>query len=315
VFLDLPGLTSDHVAYRPLLGASTSPWPGEMAVYRSTDPDDGYQLFTVIGQSAGVGTLAFDFYSGPVHRFDYGNALYVDMPTNPLLSVTDDELFGGANAFALETAPGVWEILQAGSAELLSPGRYKLSRLLRGQRGTEWAVAPMVEAGAAVVILDGALVELPVSEADIGVDWFWRVGPADKPVSDTSYSQAQFTPRAAGIEPFSGVHAVQPYRRGRVPGDLTIQWIRRSRDLSADIWSTGEIPLGEEVESYEVVILDGAAEKRVLASTTPSVVYTSAQQTADWGAPLGPGASLRVDIYQVAPLAGRGIVYSETLHF
>lgn len=314
VFLDIPLLTSSQSSYRPLLAAYTSPWPGEMAVYRSSDPNDGFQLLTTFGASARVGSLAFDFYAGPLYRFDYGNALYVDMPSGTLLSVTDGELFAGANAFALETESG-WEILQASSAELVSPGRYKLTRLLRGQRGSEWAMAPMVEAGAAVIVLDDSLVELPISEADIGVPWYWRVGPADKPVSDTSYNQAQFTPMAVGIEPFSGVHAAQPYRRGRTPGDLTIQWIRRSRDLSADIWSTGEIPLGEEIESYEIDILDGATVKRTLTSNTTSVVYSSAQQTVDWGAPLAAGASLQVAIYQVVPLAGRGFVYSETLFF
>lgn len=108
---------------------------------------------------------------------------------------------------------------------------------------------------------------------------------------------------------------MQPYRRGRAVGDLTIEWIRRSRALAADIWGNGEVPLGEESPAYEVDILDGAAVKRTLSSTTTSVVYTGAQQTADWGAPLAPGDSLRVDIYQVAPVAGRGIAYSETLFF
>ena len=98
-------------------------------------------------------------------------------------------------------------------------------------------------------------------------------------------------------------------------GDLTIEWIRRSRDLSADIWGNGEVSLGEESPDYDVIIRDGGAVKRTLSSTTTSVVYTAAQQTADWGAPLGPGDSLSISIYQVAAVAGRGFVYNETLFF
>ncbi|WP_028714363.1 glycoside hydrolase TIM-barrel-like domain-containing protein [Paracoccus sp. J55] len=315
VFLDVPLLTSDQQAHRPLLAASSSRWPGQMAVYRSEEEDEGYQLLTTFSQRARIGALAFPFHSGPVDRFDHGNELYVDLAYGTLVSITDNQLFSGGNALAIESAPGVWEVVQAATVELVSAGRYKLTRLLRGQRGTEWAMGAVVPAGATVVVLDQTLVELPISEEDVGTPWHWRVGPASKPVSDTSYRHQQFTPQGRGLEPFSGVHAVQPYRRGREAGDLTIQWIRRSRALSADIWGNGEVPLGEESAAYEVDILDGPGIKRTLSSSTTSVVYTAAQQTADWGAPLAPGTSLRIDIYQVAPVAGRGFVYSETLYF
>jgi hypothetical protein len=35
---------------------------------------------------------------------------------------------GGANALAIESAPGVWEVVQAGAAELIAPDRYRLIR-------------------------------------------------------------------------------------------------------------------------------------------------------------------------------------------
>ena len=64
----------------------------------------------------------------------------VDLLTGTLESVTDLTLFGGANALVLENVPDTWEIAQAGAAELLAPGRYGLTRLLRGQRGTDGAM-------------------------------------------------------------------------------------------------------------------------------------------------------------------------------
>lgn len=328
VFLDIPVLLDGQIAHRPLLaagivtgagwgpfGAGSAGWSGLMAVFRSEDPDEGYTRITTMTRRARIGVLPFDFHSGPVHRFDDGNDLYVDLSWGTLGSITDEELLAGGNALAVETAPGVWEVLQAGRAELVSAGRYKLTRLLRGQRGTEWAMSPVVSAGATVVVLDTALVEIPISAGDVGVPFYWRVGPGSKPVSDSSYQQVQFTPRAVGVEPFAGVHAVQPYRRGRAVGDLTIEWIRRSRDLSADIWGAGEVTVGEESQAYEIDILDGATVKRTLSSATTSVVYSAAQQAADWGAALAPGDSLDIVIYQIAPVAGRGFPYSETLFF
>jgi hypothetical protein len=41
--------------------------------------------------------------------------------------------------------------VQAGAAELIAPGRYRLTRLLRGQRGTEGAMGNPPPAGARVV--------------------------------------------------------------------------------------------------------------------------------------------------------------------
>ena len=75
------------------------------------------------------------------------------------------------------------------------------------------------------------------------------------------------------------------------------------------------MPLAEELEAYEVEILDGAAVKRVLSTDTTSVVYTAARQTADWGAPLGPGDSLTVRIFQLSALHGRGAARTVTLSF
>jgi hypothetical protein len=92
-----------------------------------------------------------------------------------------------------------------------------------------------------------------------------------------------------GLRPFAAVHVEQPWRRPRTPGDLTIRWIRRSRALAADSWTAPEVPLAEELEAYEVEIMDGATVKRTLATATTSVIYSAADQIADWGALLGPG--------------------------
>ena len=248
-------------------------------------------------------------------RFDLGNALVVDLFSGTLESVTDITLLGGANALAIETSAGQWEIVQAGNAELIAPGRYRLTRLLRGQRGTEYAVASVVATGARLVVLDTALATLPISQADLGLPWNWRIGPASRPVSDETYVATTFTPEGAGLRPFSVGHVEQPWRFARNPGDLTIRWTRRSRSLAADTWGAGDVPLAEDNEAYEIEIRDGGTVKRRLTTSTTSVLYTAAQQTADWGAPLGPGQSLAIRIYQLSALIGRRAGRSVTLSF
>jgi hypothetical protein len=77
----------------------------------------------------------------------------------------------------------------------------------------------------------------------------------------------------------------------------------------------GDVPLAEDSEVYEIDILDGSGVKRSLATTTTSVLYTAAHQTADWGAPLGPGQTLSISIIQLSALIGRGAGRFVTLTF
>tara|TARA_R110002012_G_scaffold40547_10_gene111702 strand:+ start:9589 stop:13557 length:3969 start_codon:yes stop_codon:yes gene_type:complete len=314
LILDLPQLREELSAHQPLAAAHAAPWPGEMAVFRSPS-DDGYTLLTSLSARARIGTLLADLSSGPTSRFDLGNALTVELLSGTLESVTDLALFGGANAMAAESSPGLWEVLQAGSAELVAPGRYRLTRLLRGQRGTEVAMGNPTAAGARVVVLDEALSPLPIAEADLGIPWNWRIGPASRPFTDETYVAQTFSAQGVGMRPYSVGHVSQPSLSGRVPGDVEIRWVRRSRALSADSWAAAEVPLSEETEAYLMEVLDGTAIKRSLQVSAPQATYSAADQIADWGGLLGPGDTLRLRIAQLSALYGPGAAKTVTLQF
>lgn len=99
-------------------------------------------------------------------------------------------------------------------------------------------------------------------------------------------------------------------RRGE-GGSIELTWIRRTR-LGGDSWLGLDVPLGEELEAYEIEIRDGDALKRVLASGEPQATYSAAQQSADFGhADL---ESLDVTIYQLSRAFGRGSGRSAHLH-
>lgn len=156
--------------------------------------------------------------------------------------------------------------------------------------------------------LDSAVAPLPISETDLGLPWNWRVGPASRAVIDDTYAAASFTPEGAGLRPFSVSHVEQTWRTARSPGDLTIRWTRRSRSLAWDTRGTGDVLLAECSKLYELGIRDGAAIKRNLTAASTSVLFTSAQQIADWGTLLVPGNILDHRIYQLSALIGRGAI-------
>ncbi len=96
-------------------------------------------------------------------------------------------------------------------------------------------------------------------------------------------------------------------------GNLTTRWVRRDRALLADSREVARIPFSEASATYEVDILDGSTVLRVLETSAPSVTYTAAQHTADWGAPLAPGTTLRIRIYQLSATFGRSVPLTVTL--
>lgn len=314
IFLNLPQLTDTTPAAQPFLAVNASPWPGSVTAWRSPTLDGFVPLLTVTRRAI-TGRLNAALFPGPISLFDLGNALEVTIQSGAIASVTDDQLFAGANAFAVESSPGSWEVLQAGIATLIGPRQYRLTRLLRGQNGTEVRMGTPTPSGSRFVVLDLSIYPVPIADADVGLPFNWRVGPSSKPVNDASYAAQAFTPAGEGLKPYAPDIFTQPFRRARLQGDYLIEWNRRDRALVADAWDVGEPPMSEATESYALEIMSGAAILRVLTSSVQSVLYTAAMQTADWGAPLGAGQSLSVRLYQISARLGRGSRLDKTLFF
>ena len=303
--MDLPQITDTVPPHRPYAAVFAKPWYGTAAVWRSADTS-GFTLLDTIGQAAQIGALVADLPAGSLSRFDHGNELLLDVSSGTLTSVTDTELFAGANALAVESALGAWEVIQFGNAELVAMGRYRLTRLLRGQRGTGDAMGNPAPTGARVVVLDFGIQPLSIAEADLGLPWNWRVGPASAAPGDAIMQARSFTPNGRGLMPFA---PAQVRMRRETNGDLALRWLRCDRSLSADSWVLTDVPLSEATEAYDLEFLDGATVKLSLTVATPAFTYTAAMQTADFG---GPVTSLSVRLYQIGAL-GRGVPHFETL--
>ena len=189
-----------------------------------------------------------------------------------LESRSDDALIAGANLAALGD-----ELFQFRDAEPLGGGRFRLSRLLRGRRGTEWAAGDH-EAGDAFTLIDSA--SLVVLEAPAGAVGGEARITARGVGDDVEVSQAlEIEGRA--LQPPSPVHLTA---RETDAGDLEIGWVRRSRQGWA--WLSGsEAPLGEESERYRLAIA-GAGFQRIVALSASPYLYTAAARAADGAGPL-----------------------------
>lgn len=95
-----------------------------------------------------------------------------------------------------------------------------------------------------------------------------------------------FANTGAGLNPFSVCHVARTPDSPSA-GDLTLTWVRRTRQLH-DWTDYGDAPLGEASEAYEVDVLaaPGGAGATVLATytaATPELTLTAAQLSAAYG--------------------------------
>jgi hypothetical protein len=297
LFLDLPLLRGDEAPAAGYVAAAQSPWPGPIAVYRSPE-DSGFQLKAMVLGPAVTGVTLDPLPAGAASRFDRATDLRVQLDQGALASVTGLALLGGANVAAIRNDDGEWEVLQFQSAVLTAPATYTLSGFLRGQAGTEHAMRSPLAAGARFVLLDGAIAPVDITEDEIGLAFAWKCGPASRDLGSPNYVDLDHAFTGEGLKPLSPVHV----RGARSGGDLTITWVRRTR-FGGDSWDGIDVALGEAQERYEIDILDGAGVVRTLTATSASAIYTSADQTADFGA---PQSSVSLRIYQMSATRGRG---------
>lgn len=296
-FIDLPLLRGDEPPLAGYVAATQTPWPGAVAIYGSPETN-GYALKALCSAPATVGVTLDPLPSGPEGRLDYATFVRVQVEGEALSSVTLLQLLAGRNAAAVRNGDGEWEVVQFANAALVEAGVYELSGLLRGQGGTEFAMRAEVPAGARFILLNTALARIDLSASEIRLPYSWRYGPGSRDIGDVTYSATTHTFAGLGMKPFAPVHV----KATRSNGDVAITWVRRTR-IGGDGWEAPDVPLSEDTERYEVDVLDGAAVVRTLASATPSVTYTAAQQSADFGA---PRAKVDVRVYQLSASYGRG---------
>jgi hypothetical protein len=163
------------------------------------------------------------------------------------------------------------ELVQFGAAEPIGPRRFRLSRLLRGRRGTEWA-GDLHAPGEDFVLIDAAaLLRLAGPRPTIGAEA--ALLPAG--LGDEDATPARLTVAGEALRPPGPVHARADALGG---GDIALTWVRRSR-LGWD-WPAGiDTPLGEEREAYRVTIASGGAV-RAYEVEAPSFVSTAADRAA-----------------------------------
>ncbi len=302
VALDIPILrdADDVPGYYVAAKGSTTIWPGGQVLSSANNVD--FSLAAEVNESAVFGTCTTTLGSYTGVGFDERNTVTVNVGNGELASATRDALLADEtiNAMAIGS-----ELIRFRTATLSSPGVYVLSGLLRGQRGTEWAIAGHVASERCALLRTRGLRRVAQDASETGQLRYLR--GATLGASPTS-ATTQFTNTNVGAKPLApaDIRGVEQTNQ-----DLLLTWSRRSR-MSAAFLSPSGVPIGEASETYTVrIYAPPSTLKRTLTATgAASVTYTRAQQIADG---FSAGADVRVDVAQVSAIVGEGYTGTATV--
>ena len=299
-YMDIPILQDaddDAGFYVAAKGAGT-PYPGA-AIFDSADNVEFARQATIAESAVfGTCTTALGNWHGP-RVFDETNSVTVNVGDGTLTSSTRDAVLQSLAVNAILIGS---ELIQFVTATLVSPGVYTLTSLLRGGRGTEWAMTGHAIGDRCVLLRPQGLRRLVLTNSQLGAARYYKAVTLGRSLGTAA--ARVFTDTGVGLKPFSPLD-------GRVSRDgsnnATITWQRRSRLSVRMVGTMGiSVPLGENVEAYEIDIITDASEATVLrtiSASTPSATYSAADQTTDG---LTPGNAFNFVVYQLSPIVGRG---------
>lgn len=289
--LDLPPL-DDAPASTPRLwiaAAGTDTGWRRAQLLASIDGGTSYLALGTTRPGAIIGTALDVLGPGDPVLFDARSSIDVEL-ANPdlwLESRSDDALMSGSNAAMLGD-----ELIQFGSAQAIGPARFRLTRLLRGRRGSEWAIGDHA-AGDRFVMIDAAtLLPLDVPIASLG----GGVRVLATGVGDLAAVAADAVINGWALRPPPPVHLSAV----RLADDtIRIGWVRRSR-LGWNWLDGGDAPLGEESERYRLTVTPDAGTARTIETMAAGYDYSPAEQLADGAA---AATAIGVAVVQLGALA------------
>lgn len=254
----------------------------------------------------GTAVTALSNFSGG-NVFDEISEVDIQVISGELNSTTEDLVRAGANACYLGG-----ELMSFKSAELVSTGRYRLSGLRRGRKGTEQYMSTHAIGDSFVLLNQSAAARVDLTTTDIGASLQFKAVTFGQLLAEASVTP--FTPAAVGLEPLSPVNIRAGRSAASAPYDITIAWTRRNR-LDSEWRNYSDVPQSETSESYEVEIYTNSSfstvKRTITGLSSATTTYTSAQQVSDFGS---NQTTIYVKVYQLSSVVGRGFAGTATVN-
>lgn len=270
VLLDLPPLGDDRTSAPQMAVAAAGVSPGwrRAALLSSVDGGISWQDAGRTAAPAIMGVSANVLEPGSPALFDDINTVEIAL-LNSAMQLSDADgpaLLRGSNSALLGD-----ELIQFGRAVPLGGASWRLEHLLRGRRGTEWAMG-LHTVGAPFVLLEP---EVLATIGPAAISQELRIAASG--IGDAEPQTTQRVIAGHACLPLSPVHG-----RATTLTDsaVTFTWTRRSR--AGWVWSDGvEASLAEEFERYWLEVVPVPGSSRAFEVMAPTWTYTATERASD----------------------------------
>jgi hypothetical protein len=290
VAMDLPPLPG-ALPDRPMLwlaGAGLSPGWRRAGVQISLDGGQSYEFAGLLSAPVVMGTAQTVLPPASQAGWDRIGTVDVQLLAQSmwLEARSEEAVLAGANLAVLGD-----ELIQFTQAAAIGSGRFRLSGLLRGRRGSEWAIGEHALGERFVLIDPVAMLALPLPLERLGETVLLKAQGS----GDAGAAVQVVRVESAAIRPLAPVHL----RYRRWGGQLHFSWIPQSRagfgwpDLT-------DVPLGEAAPAWRVSLRDSdglidSVEVSVPTWSTADRAGPLWLEVAQIGATLGRPSTLAID--------------------
>lgn len=273
-------------------------WPGA-SIQQSWDGVSYAEVANFTSESVfgTAETTLGDWIGGNV--FDEINSLQVNVGGGQLSSSTRATMLADLTINVLMVGG---EVIRFRTATMLSPGVYVLTGLIRGFRGTQWAMVDHAASERVILLSPTGLRTVTAQASQINVPRYVEGVTFNKPLS--SAEPELFTDTGVRLKPFAPTDLrVARDNSGNITGTF-----KRCTRLSFRFLSEGiDPPLGEALELYDAEIYTDntftTVVRTISALTAAEFDYSAADQTTDFGS---PQSVIYARIYQRSATVGRG---------
>ena len=287
IIIDMAGLTQDEVETMGSYWAvQTIPLDDQFlgAELHGSFDDILYTKEDEIGQTANMGTVDAGMDKNrSATEIDYGSALDVTIESTPLSSAAEGDVFRGLrNIAAIETdvdqVDGTvnWEIVGFLDVESIGDDKYRLTRLVRGMRGTEYLI-PLARVGGGRFILleDDDSLGFFQTGAVIGQNIWHKVVAQGALLSSVEPLQRTHRGRSARCFAPTHVRVKRQYSSGTAR-DAVFTWERRTKmpDLSTGFVAVPSFT-DDETNLFQV-------EMRVNTHPSAFALHTESVEGTTW---------------------------------
>lgn len=294
MYLEVPPLNSGDTTprlYAAIHGYGRAGWPGAN-LYRSVDGGANYSYELTSYGTPTLGQVTGTVPTGTTSGFDTSTTITVTLKQGTLISSTDSAVQNGENRCMVGQ-----EMIGFVNATLTAPNTYQLTRLLRGQQGTDYHVGTH-QSGELFVLINDQLTVIEIPKNEIGKTYKYKCVTIGSDISKVT--SEDISSYACNLRPW------QLLTKSAVKqpnGDWLITWTERPK-FSASVRDFSQIQHDFDWGGFGVTILGpGDIEKRKQLTGESQFLYTVAMQTTDFGS---AQTTLKVTLTQFSTIVGAG---------